>query len=241
MQLPPKETEGSERTCVVTRRRGAPQAMIRFVRGPDGIITPDIRARLPGRGVWVEARAEVVAQASKKGLFSKGLKEKIEAGPELADTVDRLLETDCLQMLALANKGGAVINGFNKVVEALEKGNLIGLIAALDGGADGKRKLRQFARRCGATTAPIVGLFRSNQLDLALGRTNVIHAALVKGGACESFLERCRKLAGYRGISLEGDSLENLNDRDISVTAAQLDVVDEENYRAGSGAGSEAG
>jgi uncharacterized protein len=241
MHLPLTDTEGSERTCVVTRRRGAPQTMIRFVRGPNGIITPDIRARLPGRGVWVEARAELVAQASKKGLFSKGLKEKIEAGPELAETVDRLLETDCLQMLALANKGGAVITGFNKVVEALEKGNLIGLIAALDGSAEGKRKLRQFARRCGVTTAPIVGLFRSNQLDLALGRTNVIHAALVKGGACESFLERCRKLAGYRGISLEGDSLENLNERHTSVTAAQLDAIDEENYRAGSGAGSEAG
>jgi ribosomal protein L7Ae-like RNA K-turn-binding protein len=189
----------------------------------------------------VDARAELVAQASKKGLFTKGLKEKIEAGPELVGTVDRLLETDCLQMLALANKGGAVINGFNKVVEALEKGNVIGLVAAWDGGADGKRKLRQFARRCGLITAPIVGIFRSNQLDLALGRTNVIHAALVKGGACQSFLERCQKLAGYRGLPLEGDTLGNLNDRRINVTAAQLDVVDEENYRAGSGAGSEAG
>ena len=120
-----------------------------------------------------------------------------------------------------------MINGFNKVVEALEKGNLIGLIAASDGGADGKRKLRQFARRSGVSTAPIVGLFRSNQLDLALGRTNVIHAALVKGGASESFLERCRKLASYRGMSLGGDSPENLNDQHINVTAAQLDVVDE--------------
>ena len=106
------------------------------------------------------------------------------------------------------------------------------VLEAADGAADGKRKLRQSAKRASAGrenggVPPIVGLFTSGQLDLALGRTNVIHAALVKGGASESFLERCRKLASYRGMSLGGDSPENLNDQHINVTAAQLDVVDE--------------
>ncbi|MCC3245339.1 RNA-binding protein [Methylocystis sp. WRRC1] len=206
-----EEAEGSERTCIVTRRKASPETMIRFVRGPDGVIAPDIRARLPGRGVWVGARADLVAQAAKKSLFSRGLKEKVEAPPQLAQDVDRLLEADCLQMLALANKAGAVVTGFNKVADALARRGTAALIEASDGGMDGKRKLRQNARRAGdpdgsqgAGAPPVVGLFTSSQLDLALGRTNVIHAALGAGGPAESFLARCRRLAAYRGVGLDG-------------------------------------
>jgi len=189
------EERESERTCIVTRRREPPEAMIRFVRGPDGTIAPDIRARLPGRGVWVGARAELVAEAAKKRMFARGLKEQVETPPGLAEDVDRLLEADCLQMLAIANKAGAVTAGFNKVADLLEKNAVGGLIAAADGGADGKRKLRQSARRGGILrendgVPPVVGLFTSSQLDLALGRTNVIHAALAPGGPCTSFLSR---------------------------------------------------
>ncbi|WP_016920638.1 RNA-binding protein [Methylocystis parvus] len=211
--LASKERE-SERTCIVTRRREPPEAMIRFVRGPDGVIAPDIRARLPGRGVWVGARAELVAEAAKKRIFAKSLKEQVEAPAQLAQDVDRLLEADCLQMLALANKAGAVTAGFNKVADQLAKSAAAILIEAADGGADGKRKLRQSARRADAGNRqendgvpPIVGLFTSSQLDLALGRTNVIHAALASGGAGMSFLSRCRRLAAYRGVTLDGAPL----------------------------------
>ncbi|WP_442754972.1 RNA-binding protein [Methylocystis sp. JAN1] len=208
-----KERE-SERTCIVTRRREPPEAMIRFVRGPDGVIAPDIRARLPGRGVWVGARAGLVAEAAKKRIFARSLKEEVETPPQLAENVDRLLEADCLQMLALANKAGAVTAGFNKVADLLAKGAAAILVEASDGGADGKRKLRQSARRAESASArendgapPIVGLFTSSQLDLALGRTNVIHAALASGGPASSFLSRCRRLAAYRGMTLDGAPL----------------------------------
>lgn len=209
-----KEERESERTCIVTRRREPPEAMIRFVRGPDGVIAPDIRARLPGRGVWVGARAALVAEAAKKRMFARSLKEQVESPPQLAEDVDRLLEADCLQMLALANKAGAVTAGFNKVSDLLEKGGVGALIEALDGGADGKRKLRQSARRGEVATnrendgvPPIIGLFTSSQLDLALGRTNVIHAAVASGGPGTSFLSRCRRLAAYRGVTLDGAPL----------------------------------
>ncbi|MGJ0510392.1 MAG: RNA-binding protein [Methylocystis sp.] len=210
--LSAKESE-SERTCIVTRRREPPEAMIRFVRGPDGVVVPDIRAKLPGRGVWVGARADLVAEAAKKRMFARGLKEQVETPPDLAADVARLLETDCLQMLALANKAGAATCGFNKVEDTLAKGGTAVLLQAADGGADGKRKLRQIARRAGGErhendgVPAIVGLFTSSQLDLALGRTNVIHAALAFGGPGASFLARCRRLAAYRGVALDGAPL----------------------------------
>ncbi len=215
-----KERE-SERTCIVTRRREPPEGLIRFVRGPDGIVAPDIRARLPGRGVWVAARAPLVAEAAKKRMFARGLKEQVETPPALAEEVDRLLEADCLQMLAMANKAGAVTAGFNKVEDLLAKNAVAILLEAADGGADGKRKLRQSARRSGPEgrendgVPAIVGLFTSSQLDLALGRTNVIHAALAPGGPGASFLARCRRLAAYRGVALDGAPLVAQMMRDV--------------------------
>jgi uncharacterized protein len=190
-----------ERTCIVTRRQGAAEAMIRFVQAPDGRVTPDIRSRLPGRGVWVTARAQLVAEAVRKQAFSRSLKAKVEAPPSLAQDVDALLERDCLQMLALANKAGAIVTGFGKVAEALEKGEVGVLIEARDGSEDGRRKLAQCARRgqnsTGATPKTVT-IFASSQLDLALGRTNVIHAAILSGRFAATVFARCARLALYR-------------------------------------------
>jgi hypothetical protein len=205
------ETETtSERTCIVTRRREAPEAMIRFVRAPDGVLTPDIRSRLPGRGAWVTARADLVAEAVKKQAFARQLKAKVAASPTLPADVDRLLEADCLQSLSLANKAGAVTTGFGKVCGGLEKGAVAALIEARDGSAEGRRKLAQAMRRAATAlgrsgaTLETIALFDSLQLDLALGHTNVIHAALALGGPTQAFLTRCRRLAAYRGESVSG-------------------------------------
>jgi len=214
-----REAEASERTCIVTRRREAPEAMIRFVRAPDGVLTPDIRSRLPGRGAWVTARAEVVAEAVKKQAFARQLKAKVSASPSLPADVDRLLESDCLQSLAMANKAGAVVAGFGKVCEALEKGAVAAVLEARDGSAEGRRKLAQAARRAatargrGETATEAISLFDSLQLDLALGRTNVIHAALAPGRPTQAFLARCRRLAAYRGESASGDAQDHDSER----------------------------
>jgi predicted RNA-binding protein YlxR (DUF448 family) len=201
-----RETQPVERTCIVTRRHAPPEAMIRFVRAPDGGLAPDIRSRLPGRGVWVTARADLVAEAARKQVFARQLKASVKASPDLAAEVDRLLEMDCLQSLSMANKAGLVVSGFGKVSSALEKGAVAALIEASNGGSDGKRKLAQTARRsaaelgaAGGEGLKTIAIFTSAQLDLALGRTNVIHAALAKGGPTDAFLMRCARLLVYRG------------------------------------------
>lgn len=208
-----RDAKATERTCIVTRRQAAPEAMIRFVRAPDGALTPDIRSRLPGRGAWVTARAEVVAEAVKKQAFARQLKAKVTATPALVAEVDRLLEADCLQSLSMANKAGLAITGFGKVCQALEAGAVGVALEASDGAADGKRKLAQAARRAAANAdethaggVETISLFASHQLDLALGRTNVIHAALAPGGPTQAFLARCRRLAAYRSNSAPGEA-----------------------------------
>ncbi|PNG25784.1 RNA-binding protein [Methylocella silvestris] len=192
--------KGPERTCVVTRRKAAPDEMIRFVVGPDGGVVPDIRQKLPGRGVWVTASAAKVTEAVARQAFARGFKKKVAVSPTLAVEVEALLTRDCLQSLAIANKAGQVIAGFGKVEEAIAGGAIEGVIHACDGGEDGARKLAQCLRRRfgDENVRPLIELFRSDQLDLALGRSNVVHAALLTGSASAAALVRCRRLAMYR-------------------------------------------
>jgi predicted RNA-binding protein YlxR (DUF448 family) len=197
------ERDGPERMCIVTRERRAPEELIRFVLAPDGTVVPDIRAKLPGRGVWVTAQAKLVEEAVRRQAFSRGLKATAKADQSLLAEVDALLERDCLQSLSLANKAGAVVTGFTKVESAIEGGKIALILHAKDASADGTRKLAQTSRRkFGADRPAEIKLFASRQLDLALGRSNVIHAALKPEPASRAFLARCRRLVAYRGTSL---------------------------------------
>ena len=97
---------------------------------------------------------------------------------------------------------GRVVAGFGKVEDATSDPELAAVIAAADGAADGKRQIAAALRRSGADRAkpvPIVGCFTSSQLDLALNRLNVVHAALLDGPVSETFLARTARFERFRG------------------------------------------
>ncbi len=195
------EEAGSERTCIVTGTKDAPEAMLRFALSPDGSVVPDIRRKLPGRGVWTRLSFETVNWAALKQSFSRAFRAKAEAPATLAEAVDALLERDALQSLSIANKAGLVVAGAFKVDAAIEAGGVEALIQASDGAPDGAAKrARALSARAGpeAKTAARIDLFTSRQLDLALGRANVIHAALKQGAASSAFLARADRLRRYR-------------------------------------------
>jgi len=62
------------------------------------------------------------------------------------------------------------------------------------------RKIAAAARRGtpAGSDVPVIDVFTSAQLDLALGRSNVIHAALLAGAASDGFLARCHSLGRFR-------------------------------------------
>jgi len=194
------EDSGPERTCAATGWKGPPEAMLRFALSADGVVTPDIRRRLPGRGVWIRLDATTVRQAAARQVFARAFRAKAEAAPGLADDVDRLLEADALQFLSLVNKAGQIVAGAFKVEAAIASGKVVGLIHASDGSVDGALKLdRQLRSLEGeAVAAPRINIFASRQLDLALGRTNVIHAALIAGEASAAFLAKAERLTQFR-------------------------------------------
>ena len=186
-----------ERTCVVTRRALPPEALIRFAVGPDGVLTPDLRRKLPGRGVWAGAEAATIREAIRRKAFQRSLKTEVTVPADLAETIDALMHRDALQALAMANKAGLAVAGFAKVEAAAGSGRLLAVIAASDGAEDGRRKIAQAVHRAGRDV-PCVDIFSAADLELALGRPHVIHAALAPGAAAEGVLTRWRRLVRYR-------------------------------------------
>src|SRR5438445_960558 len=177
--------------------------LIRFVVAPSGDVIPDLKRKRPGRGLWVRASRRTVAEAVRRHQFSRGFKRDVRAAATLPADTEALLERSCTEALAMAAKAGQVVSGFAKVEGLLEQGRAEGLIHASDGAADGIRKLDAIAgQRTGNTGEsrglPIVTALTSAQLDLALGRSNVIHAALLAGPASKTFLSRCQILVRYR-------------------------------------------
>lgn len=203
------ETRAAEtqRRCAVTRAHRSRDDLIRFVLGPDGAIVPDLKEKLPGRGVWLTAAHETIAEAVKRKAFGRALKADAKAPEGLAEHVGSLLADAALGALSLANKAGEVVFGHSKVEEALAKGRAIALIHASDAAADGCRKLDGKARAATEGRGlPSICAFTADELGLASGRANVIHAALIQGGAARKFLAAASRVERYRtGIAAFAD------------------------------------
>ena len=193
--------EGPLRLCAVTRARKPPEELVRFVAGPDGVIVPDLARRLPGRGVWVDATRETVAAAVRQKVFGRSLKQGVTIPADLVSLVERLMAKRLAEALALANKAGLVVAGFAKVEEMLTRRRAVVLLHAADAASDGVAKLdRQFkglSEQGGADTEFIVEL-TGEEMSLAMGRPNVVHAAAVGGGATRRLIEEARRLRRFR-------------------------------------------
>ena len=199
---PRSSRPGTARMCALTRAVRPVDELIRFVLSPDGEVTPDLKRRLPGRGLWLTGSRKTVTDAARRGTFPKGFKRECRVSATFAADLERLLVRSACDALAIAAKARQVVSGFSKVESALKQGEAVALLHASDGAADGLRKLGGLARSAAAGTAggdfPLITLLSSDELSLALGRTNVIHAALLAGPASGTFLSRCQALARYR-------------------------------------------
>jgi uncharacterized protein len=192
----------NDRTCIVTRRAGAADDLIRFVAGPDSALVPDLKRNLPGRGCWVTADRLHVDRAAQRKLFARALKAEVKVPADLGEMVDRLLARAALGALGLARKAGAVAMGAAKVEAAVRSGEALAALHAIEASPDGVRKIAQ-ARRAteliGGPAIPAYKLFSEAEIGLALGGANVIHAAVLAGDAGRAALKRVVALDRYRG------------------------------------------
>lgn len=204
---PRTNRSGTARMCAVTRQVSPVDDLIRFVVGPSGDVVPDLKRKLPGRGLWLSASHETVSEAVKRKVFGRGFKREVRVSPTLADETERLLVRAVIEALAMAAKAGQVVSGFTKAEDAIGQRDMVALLHASDGAADGIRKLdakldaqtRQTAENTGKShDVPVIAALTSEELDLALGRSNVIHAAVLAGPAGKTFLSRSQILVRYR-------------------------------------------
>jgi uncharacterized protein len=196
--------EMNDRTCIVTRNSAEPDDLIRFVVGPDSTVVPDIKRTLPGRGCWVTADRATVDKAVSKAHFPRAFKRQVAVPPDLGANVDLLLARAALGALGLARKAGQLALGAAKVDGAVRSGKALLVLHAAEGSEDGVRKIAQ-ARRAtvhlGGPAIPAYKLFSEAELSLALGGTNVIHAAVLASDAGKAAQKRIIALDRYRGGS----------------------------------------
>jgi predicted RNA-binding protein YlxR (DUF448 family) len=198
------DEQGPMRHCAETRVRRHKNELLRFVAGPDGIIVPDLTERLPGRGVWITCDRAIVAAAVRSKAFSRSLKRKVVAAEDLPSRVEMLMLQRAGHALSIANKAGLVTTGFAKVEAAISAGMVIALIHAADASEDGQQKLeRRFRAVCRDANRPaiVVKVLTVEQLSLALGRLNVVHAGLGSGGAARLFLSEIERIERYSGTA----------------------------------------
>lgn len=196
--------DGPLRLCAVSRAQRPTDQLIRFVLGPDGVIAPDLARRLPGRGVWVDATRNSVIAALRRKVFARSLKQAVSAPDDLAALIERLMAKRLGESVSIANKAGLLVAGFGKVDELISRGQAVVLIHAADGAKDGAARLdRKFKALLGperaaeATVRDLTG----PELDLAIGQSNVVHAAASEGGASLRILQEAARLRRYRSDS----------------------------------------
>jgi predicted RNA-binding protein YlxR (DUF448 family) len=173
--------------------------LIRFALGPDGVVAPDLAEKLPGRGVWVTARRDLVEKAVKKNLFARGLKQAAKAPEGLVSLIEQGLTRRVIEALGMARKAGLAVCGFDQAKARLKAGRPAALIEASDGSEAQRAKLRPLA-----AGAPVVACLTSEELGLAFGREFVIHAVLDAGGATDRVLRESGRLAGFRDAGSGG-------------------------------------
>lgn len=186
---------GPLRRCVVTRERLVKERMIRFVISPDRILVPDLAARLPGRGIWLSARRDVLQAASSRGAFAKAARGPVNVPPELSTVLQEALARRFGELLGLARRAGQAVCGFQKAREILVSGRVGVAIEARDGSPE------EIARFLGGHAAhiPVVQPLDAATLGAIFGRDHVVHVVVTKGRLAEKLADEASRLAGLSG------------------------------------------
>ncbi|MEQ9146278.1 MAG: RNA-binding protein [Parvibaculaceae bacterium] len=192
----PKKKD-AERRCIATGETQPKAGLLRFAIGPEGEIGPDLAERLPGRGLWVTGTRAALEQAIARKAFARAAKRQVVVPDDLPALVERLLAARAAETLGLARRAGELVLGLERVFETLDREPVAAVIEASDAGRDGARRLRAKLKAADLLDLPIVTGLDAAQMGLALGRANVVHAALKKGRMEDKVLADFARLTAW--------------------------------------------
>lgn len=187
------EADDSERRCIVTGAVGPKAGLVRFVVSPEGEVVADIDERLPGRGIWLSARRDVVNTALSRRLFAKAARRAVDVEADLADRLEARLARRALETIGLARRAGQAVCGFDKVRAEVKGGRVAVLVIAADAAPDSRRKMVG-----PAVGVALVELFSAAELGQVFGREGAVHVSLAAGRLAARFVEDADRLAGFR-------------------------------------------
>lgn len=205
----------AQRRCIATGEVHERAALLRFVVAPDGELVPDVAARLPGRGLWLMPRRDIVERAVAKRLFARAARRPISAPAGLADRIEALLAQRCRDALGLARRAGVAVAGFERVAEAVRQGRAALLVFALDGAEGGRHRLVALGRGL-----PWAAALSGAELGAAFGRERVVHVSVGAGPLCRRLLADMQRIAGFRAEAALGGGT-----NDAPVGAARGGIV----------------
>ena len=188
-----QKSAGNARRCLISRAGLPRERMLRFVVGPDGEIVPDVAGGLPGRGLWLQSRRDIVERAVATNAFAKAARRDVTVPDRLADQVERLLVRRCVDLIGFARRAGEALAGFETVRRALQHGGAVLLLVAADGSLRQRNRLPLSRVR-----DRIVDVLVATELGGAFGRDAVTYAALSRGGLEERVWTEAARLAGFR-------------------------------------------
>jgi len=195
---------GPLRRCVLTRERLPKERMIRFVVGPDRSLVPDLRATLPGRGLWLSACRDVIEPARAKGTlvraFARAARGSVSLPPDLPAALEAALIRRIGELLGLTRRAGQAIAGFEKGREWIKTGRVRLVLQASDGSAAERARFLS-----GAGNIPILTPLPGAALGRVFGRDYVVHVAIAPGKLADSLLVEATRLAGLQANPVAAD------------------------------------
>jgi hypothetical protein len=235
----PEPETGPLRRCALTRQRLPKERMIRFVVGPDRQIVPDLAAKLPGRGIWLSASADVLefgrapedrppqderpkgGRPNKQGddnhrqlarAFARAARGPVSVPSDLLLLLQTALVRRIGECLGLARRAGQAVAGYEKAREALGTGCYKLVLQASDGSeAERSRFLSGFG-----PDLTIIDPLPGEALGRVFGRDYVVHVAVAPGKLAESLVVEASRLAGLKNGSARALGSERATGRETA-------------------------
>jgi len=200
----PLDAHVPERTCILSRRTAPRDELIRLALGPNGEVAPDVRARAPGRGAWIGVSRAELDQANAKGKLKPALQRalktnELQVPADLGELTEQALRRAALDRLGMEARAGNLINGAERVETAARAGKVHMLVHAADAGEDGRKALDQAWRVGGGGPQGMIFPEGRTILSMALGRENVVHAALTDPAAASRVSHAIARWRAFTG------------------------------------------
>lgn len=193
-----------ERRCLASGETRDPVDMVRFVLSPDGVVTPDIAGKLPGRGVWVSADRKSLEKTIALKTFGRGFKTKVKVEGDLVALTERLLARRVLGLITMARKAGVIAMGFDQVQSMAREAAVAFRIEASDGSKDGRSKIRTLSKAMNReqelADPVVIGCFTAEEIGKALARDSIVHAAVKPSKLARSMALEVKRLSGFKDL-----------------------------------------